>query len=471
MVFGWLWPDDSEPAFTDDEACDLKNHRKLGQDWWDAPRARRVQWVQWKKRASVCVHCSPNATGVRCKFEEKRIRCQFLDGEGGKKYLVDLPLLHSVNPDKCAWNRKSPSTIELRLIKKKGSLMQWEHLVDIPVRVTKIWLSYDWEAHTEEDDEEQAKVNQFKRERERAQDQIHDLDKKLRENGDPLSNFIGREPHIDENKSITPLERYLDNSARHRVRRRCRRKLLPGAGGDASCPTGGAMSPDAAAPEQRVCLSSFSHCGAARSGAARVVSGAAVGSGACTPAAYSACGRRLAPPASVAVGPGDPGLQDEPECGGAERVLSTLREAGIELPVHTLPDDVVDVPEAGGDESGESDGDEVIIQVNRRRRSTSPGAGAAAPCAPAPDSPPPPEPAPPSAPPAAAPPPPAGSPPGASPHPADPDALLHEAVAELGPPAEGPRVPAATGVYCPGNGDEALLDEAIGELLGSAEAP
>eukprot|EP00756_Hemistasia_phaeocysticola_P008797 Hpha_TRINITY_DN14727_c0_g2::TRINITY_DN14727_c0_g2_i1::g.102452::m.102452 len=344
MVLEWFWGAPEPAKFPYEGAINLAQ-MKLGKDWWDRPGAKRVRWVQWRKRALVSVHCPPTAVSVACEFEEQLVRCGFEDGEGGDRYLLELPLTQCVNPDKCTWWRKGPGVIELRLIKKKGSLGSWPHIISIPGKFTKFWISYDWDAHTEEDDEEKAKVDKVQQEREKYQDHLRDVQRRVRNAGDPLGNFIGRDPAADPEKSVADDERYI-NSAVHEnaPRRRFRWRGVDGADG----PSRQRLKPDLAR-----------RCPPTNAAATSVVAGTP--SGDATPQ-ETWDGEKLC---DDLVPTQDP----------AAFFRDTMREAGIEiptppndpaaapLPMSPLPE-VHDVPE---DESS-SEGEVLQVAVNKHSK-------------------------------------------------------------------------------------------------------
>ena len=190
-MFDWIWGsgsserDNSEAWKHTTDIIVLSKGGKTGDTTYDELRgSERTKWIQWRRRIKVTIRTPEDCTeeSVQVFIGEDIVRCLIMG-----KYFIELPLLKQIDATRSAWSH-SKNKLSISLYKNTDCSGQWSHLVNIPSRESRSWLSYDWDGHTEEDEEVRMKKSMQRQ----AMRQHQETAKYLRMYGDFLLKFIGQ---------------------------------------------------------------------------------------------------------------------------------------------------------------------------------------------------------------------------------------------------------------------------------------
>eukprot|EP01060_Flectonema_neradi_P012703 TRINITY_DN19462_c1_g1_i1.p1 TRINITY_DN19462_c1_g1~~TRINITY_DN19462_c1_g1_i1.p1 ORF type:complete len:293 (+),score=64.34 TRINITY_DN19462_c1_g1_i1:57-881(+) len=190
-MFSWIWGsnnterDDSEAWRHVSDVVLLHKGGKTSNATYDNIRGcERTKWVQWRRRVKITIRTPEECTeeDIQVYIGDDLVRCLILN-----KFFIELPLLNKVDTTRSVWSH-GRNKLSISLCKDSESCGQWSHLVSIPSRESRSWLSYDWDGHTEEDEE----VRMKKSIQRQAMRQHQETAKYLRMYGDFLLRYIGQ---------------------------------------------------------------------------------------------------------------------------------------------------------------------------------------------------------------------------------------------------------------------------------------
>ncbi|CCW61365.1 unnamed protein product [Phytomonas sp. EM1] len=113
----------------------------------------QTKWAERKDRLYITLEVT-SASDVQVNFEEKKISVAArgipAQTSEPRELHCELPLLKAITPAESTY-KVLGACIQICAIKKDTEY--WNHLVDLPARQVKSWLSVDWNLWKDEDDE------------------------------------------------------------------------------------------------------------------------------------------------------------------------------------------------------------------------------------------------------------------------------------------------------------------------------
>ncbi|KAJ9457645.1 hypothetical protein DIPPA_17797 [Diplonema papillatum] len=113
---------------------------------FDMSKQPIMGWTQTEEVLCVLVRVA-SAKDAKVKVEKRKLTIT-VEGPDGQKYKAELPLDGTVETDDGTWSVQIRRlSVKVQVKKSKYSQEEWDRLVNLPVKDTKNWLEYDWDAH------------------------------------------------------------------------------------------------------------------------------------------------------------------------------------------------------------------------------------------------------------------------------------------------------------------------------------